>query len=1465
MRNIVAVSCLLALLCALESPAQQCSDPKRVLLGNVVGTVFFKDKSAAGKEVIYYFATGGPVRNDASGSFNLVVASLPHVSTPFMPLQTGGHIGHGQFAIDVLAGVKNAYVVGKFQLNDTANELNMALGEHRFNPTDYLFGRSSKPIDTFTACTALIPPPADPGDLRMGTDPGVLNVGKLGNIPSVGPVNRQTQVKVSLVSAPSFHSGKWAVDFQSRREIRNADVRIVVEDKGSNVIRNAQVFEEPLDSPDVSELRPLKVNDKNPARLRFGDYFMEVDAEGFIPGVFVVSVSPNIIAISDSEGNTSQVKVNHGETPRLALHLELSEPPMSAPTENSAITRLTSFPVAYAESLPLPGWRSPDSLALLLPGVAPAPLAVDGQIPAIAPGIGSAGQFSINGLRGQDSSFLNDGSDNNDEDLGVRRQGVIAPFPQPIESLAEFTVVKAFANATYGRGIAGFLDTRSEFAGMRYHGSAWEFATGEPLEATNFFDVKNSAYPAGQSQQQLPITSDGTLTGQPVMFDVAGSAVPLPFQVQNGSGFQANPTAQNDQSLHSQGGFFLNGPLGPLGRHGTMFAISYERRTQRQAEKENFVLPTAVQRQICNPSQLDCPSYVFRGGTVYPVSFRGDALWSLFPFPNNPLGPFGANTYTEELRADGDGNVYMGEVEQQIKKIAWLLLRYNGSNERSIVPETGEALFSSVKPYVFTQNAALIFASTFGSAWTNTARASYGDSRAHFDEVRDPYLSPESPGVGFSAGTPFLLNTPLLLNSSPGTSQSPQYTVAASTDGIAMLNANSGVCVETVTGSCAGTVWSDQVDIATLGQISVSGFSPVGADVYNFPQQRANYTFQLADTLTAILGGQQFAFGFDLRQVALNSIVAANYRPTADYHGLEDYGPGCSTAPCLGAAPLALNATTAVSLAEAQASQTFAVVPSGQSPNYALRLRALQAEFFFQDEFTLAEKFHVVAGLRFQKANLPQDTGYFAAAFNQQDRQSLIDDASNACAMNANPNNTAAICSLGNVLNQLLPSSLASAFDPNPYGLDARLGFAWNVSSDKRTILRGGFGTYTGQFAAIIAEESRNAFPSFLSFSGGINTSLGRSYAGGIGAVDGVIYAPNAIQALAGIANDIGSNSILAGITYPGAPRHPSSIQQNLTFQRQFGNDSVFTISYVGTEGRHLLDVSTPLGGLSRSFENTNASAGNLICVSLCNFPLPGGSNGFFEQPIQYQGMSTPWIIGAKVYGTAASSSYNSLQAGITKHVSTWFQATSGLTWSHAIDNASDYTNLAGSFAFPQNSVNPSERGPSNFDVRFRSVTHFLIESPRVSNWLIRDWLLSGILTFQSGQPYTINTSIDVNEEGNATERLNNLSCLVRSSSSRVQWQVSNSSSCLSAPGQDGSVGRNSFRGWAFSDVDFALGRSIPVRAGQAIQLRAEAYNSLNHPNFGIPNRILESPAFGKAMTSVAPPRTIQFAARYTF
>jgi hypothetical protein len=100
-------------------------------------------------------------------------------------------------------------------------------------------------------------------------------------------------------------------------------------------------------------------------------------------------------------------------------------------------------------TLPLGGItisRSFDELALLLPGVAPPPQTLGSVAgPGVGAGVGSAGQFSVNGLRSRGNNFTVDGSDNNDEDIGVRRQGFVALIPQPIESVQEYQVITLLA------------------------------------------------------------------------------------------------------------------------------------------------------------------------------------------------------------------------------------------------------------------------------------------------------------------------------------------------------------------------------------------------------------------------------------------------------------------------------------------------------------------------------------------------------------------------------------------------------------------------------------------------------------------------------------------------------------------------------------------------------------------------------------------------------------------------------------------------------------------------------------------------------------------------------------------------------------------------------------------------------------------------------------------------------------
>jgi hypothetical protein len=83
-------------------------------------------------------------------------------------------------------------------------------------------------------------------------------------------------------------------------------------------------------------------------------------------------------------------------------------------------------------------------------------------------------------------------------------------------------------------------------------------------------------------------------------------------------------------------------------------------------------------------------------------------------------------------------------------------------------------------------------------------------------------------------------------------------------------------------------------------------------------------------------------------------------------------------------------------------------------------------------------------------------------------------------------------------------------------------------------------------------------------------------------------------------------------------------------------------------------------------------------------------------------------------------------------------------------------------------------------------------------------------------------------------------------------------------PGEFGSEGRNAVRGPGIASVDLSLFKNFAVTEASHIQFRAEAFNTLNHPNFMLPENDLASPEFGQILQA-APPRLLQLALKLVF
>lgn len=192
----------------------------------------------------------------------------------------------------------------------------------------------------------------------------------------------------------------------------------------------------------------------------------------------------------------------------------------------------------------------------------------------------------------------------------------------------------------------------------------------------------------------------------------------------------------------------------------------------------------------------------------------------------------------------------------------------------------------------------------------------------------------------------------------------------------------------------------------------------------------------------------------------------------------------------------------------------------------------------------------------------------------------------------------------------------------------------------------------------------------------------------------------------------------------------------------------------------------------------------------------------------------------------------------------------------------------------PQDSLNlAAERGPANFDARHR-FTYVATQDPtplaekvQGMKWFLGDLQISGIGRLQTGQPFTVNSIFDVNLDGNLTDRLNTTNGLITTGNGRqpLQLGIQNPTNLLAPIGQDGKVGRNTFRAGGLVEINLAVIKSFRVYNNHRLSVRTEFFNLFNRANFGIPVRLLEAPGFGQAVNTITPGLRVQFSLKYEF
>src|SRR3989441_2160977 len=718
-------------------------------------------------------------------------------------------------------------------------------------------------------------------------------------------------------------------------------------------------------------------------------------------------------------------------TPRPAPSIEGVS---SEPLNTTDARRNGAFTMDQVEALPLGGTtltRSFDELALLLPGVAPPP-ETQGNVsgPGVGPGVGSAGQFAVNGMRSRANNFTVDGSDNNDEDIGVRRQGFFALIPQPIESIKEFQIITLLAPAQYGRNVGSQVNAISKSGGIgTMHGSFYGFLNTSQLNAPNFFDTTSGNFisPLRSGNKAVLDCTNSNFSGG--FCTTANGGVPITTSFNAG---------KKDSFTLGQGGGVIGGTLVP----GKLFYfVSLEGQLLNAVKETHFAVPTVKQRGAFNSGDTGLSMNPLTGAQTFafPTSAAGDAIISFFPFPNNPNGPYGANTFTEVVSASAQSKIASGKIDSNFKafgKQHSFTARYNFTQDWRDIPAVGGALFARLRPRVRTQNfSTYLNTPELTNRASNQLRLSYGRTRLIFDEGRDTdFLLPLSRRFNDPTQAQLLLNRPLLANATLPGDPTGSYQRFGTTDG----------------------------QTGPVGQVIIAGFSPVGVDVFNFPQRRVNNTYQLADTLTFHVGRHNFAFGTDNRRTELNSSLPRNARPLMTFNGAPRV---VVTADANGNLSFRFPRTgdpnpfvTGLDFAAAGAPSGFfqTLVQSGSDSN--IHLRYYQFNFFGQDEWRVRSNLSISYGLRYEYNTSPKEAAR------------RIENTFSSSALSLVPG-------LRNFID-----GRTRIFEADRNNFAPRVGFAYSshpFGSDRTTLIRAGYGIYYDQILESVVGQPRIVFPTF--------------------------------------------------------------------------------------------------------------------------------------------------------------------------------------------------------------------------------------------------------------------------------------------------------------------------------------------------------------------------------------------------